>query len=163
MSRNIEQEMARHLDKCHKQARDKVIKARQAIADAVDASIEVGELLNKVHSHYKSATNKWLEDNTNIPANEARACTSTRYTATKRNAREDKRCLQLLGILNKQPARKSVRRVCKASPATVASNASASIMKAIKSRPVASMSKNERDVLKMNLRDIASLYVEACK
>jgi hypothetical protein len=36
-------------------------------------------------------------------------------------------------------------------------------MKAIKSRPVASMSKNERDVLKMNLRDIASLYVEACK
>ena len=160
---NIEQEMAGHMDKCHKQARDKVSKARKAIADAVDASIEVGELVDKVRSHYKSGANQWLADNTSISADEARAYTSTRYTSTKRNAREDKRCLQLLGILNKQPARTTTRRVTKASPATIASKASASVMRAIKARPVASMSKSERDVLKMNLRDIASLYVEACK
>ena len=163
MSSNIEQEMTRHMDKRHKQAQAKIAKARQAIADAVEASIEVAHLLDKVRSHYRSGANEWLAMNTSIGADDARAYTATHYTSTKRNAHEDKRCLQLLGVLMKQPARTSTRKASKASPATVASKASASVMKAMKDRPVASMSKSEREVLKMNLRDIASLYVEASK
>ena len=161
---NIEQEMAQHLDECHRQSQEKIQLARQAISEAVELSVQTAELLDKVRSHYKSGAPEWIDKHTIINRDEARAYTSVRHVASKRDAREDKRALQLVGILNKAPARaRALSKRIKPSPSTVASKASMTIMRAVKARPVASMSKSEREVLKLSLRDIASLYVEASR
>ena len=158
---NIEKQMAKHINACHQLAKRRIKAARKAIAKAVDAAIEVGELLGKVQSHHKGGVHDWACTNTKMDGLESRAYLSAQYTASKRDAAQDKRCLQLLGVLTKSPPRKPAKtKKQKPSAATVASKATASILSALENRSIEEMTPGERAVLKMNLEGVARIFVD---
>lgn len=160
---NIEQSMAQHVDACHRSAQEKIQAARQAVKEAVTAAVEVGELLAKAKSHHSGTIHTWSCEHTSMNGEQSRAYMSVHYVDGKREASEDKRSLQLLGVLKKAPARKPRKAKKTTTPATVASKASASIIKSLESRPLSEMTPDEREVLKMNLEQVARLFVEVSK
>lgn len=157
---NIENEMSLHVDARHKAAQREIKAARGALKRAVAACVEVGELLAKVKSHHSGTIHTWSCENTSMDGEQSRAYMSVHYVDSKRSASEDKRSLQLLGILKKAPARKPRKAKKTTTPATVASKASASILKSLESRPISEMTPDEREILKMNLEGVARLFVE---
>lgn len=160
----IEQAMSDHLRTKHELAQDKISKARKALRDAVNSVLEVSQLTDKVRSHYGKSAHQWMRDNVGVTTDQSKAYLTALNVSTKRDVANDRRCLCLLGLMDRAPAlAKRSRKVSPLSASTVASKASVMINKSLKQRSIADMSQSERHLLKSNLEDIAKIYLEASR
>ena len=127
--------------------------------EALQKVLLIGELINKTKDHHRSNTTQFLRDT--IPDDDQRAYIAAAYAASKRPLSSDKRCLQALGLMAKQPPRPMARKTRSAPTLTSNLNkASVAISSSLEGRPVESMSAMERQQLKAQIRHIAELFVK---
>ena len=129
------------------------------LKEALQKALLIGALIGKTKDHHKSNTTPFLRDT--IPDDDQRAYIAAAYAASKRPLSSDKRCLQALGLMAKQPPRPMARKT--RSKPTLTSNlnkASVAISSSLEGRPVDSMSAMERQQLREQIKHIAELFVK---
>ena len=130
----------------------------EILKEALQKVLLIGELINKTKDHHRSHTTQFLRDT--ISDDDQRAYIAAAYAASKRPLSSDKRCLQGLGLMAKQPPRPMARKTRTAPTLTSNLNkASVAISTSLDSRPVESMSAMERKQLKAQIQHIAELFV----
>ena len=145
----------------HKQARELIKKAHDAIHEAVAAAEYMGALVERTSRHKRNGTYRWLEDG-GIPQDDAKAYKTAYATGQKRSTASDRRTMRVLGIIDDQ---KIIRRgtTTKRQPKSLVSkidNATAQITKHLEGRPVSDMSLSEKVLIKQRMNALARLYVE---
>jgi len=162
---DINKEMLAEISKKHTETLALIHEARKATEIAVKSALYCGQLVSKTQRHKKSSTHSWLTENIgNLNGVQSRGYLSCHAVSQKREVIQDKRCLQLLAILPKQPAR-PVTKSTKA-PASLSSTVKAFVKKMeskLDTRPLNELSSIEKELLAKDLQPIAETYVRLVK
>jgi len=165
MSETIEQTLITELSDHHVKTQALIERARNAVKEATESAAYMGVLIDKVAASKKSTVYQWMSEHAKVDGQAARSYSLAHKTSLKRLAHSDRRCLLHLGILESQISSHKPERVKRppVSLNTKIHRANSSILEHVKTRPVGSMSANEKLVLKNNLEALAKLYVEASR
>jgi hypothetical protein len=145
----------------HDATQHKVAVARNAIKEATEEALAVGLLLSKSQRGNRETIHTWTCSNTSITPEQSKAYHSALAAGKNRDIANDKRILQLLGMLAKAaPRRTSGAKQLPQSPAQQLNKATAQLNKTLSKRGVDKMSEVERLQLREASRNIATLFVE---
>ena len=155
----IAKAMAQEIDSRHLLALEQVEEARKAVRKATETILGVGTLLSRVQRDKRETLHNWACTHTSVTGEQSRAYISAHAAGEKRDVANDKRILQIVGILDKAPPRKARTRAMKPSASQQVNKATAALNKSLKDRSVDQMSKVERMQLREATRQIATLFV----
>ena len=156
----IENTMLDEIQLQHDKATIAIEKARVAIREACDQAMVVGTLVDKAAAHKRMSLVPWITENTDLTGNDVKAYKSAYVVHAKRDLANDKRGLQLLGILDKAPPRTTVKTSVAPSAAQEVNRISARVSKKLSNRPINVMSSVEKLQLKQSIKPLAEIFVE---
>lgn len=156
----IENAMLSEIQLQHDKATTAIERARVAIREACEQAIVVSTLVDKSAAHKRMGLVPWIAENTDLTRNEVKAYKSAHVINIKRDLANDKRGLQVLGILDKARPQTTVKTSVAPSAAQEVNRISARVNKKLSKRPINVMSSVEKLQLKQSIKPLAEIFVE---
>ena len=104
----ISEQMASEVRTKHIETQDKIQRAHNAIKEACEAAIYLGQLVEKSQRSKRNSVFQWLSEEADVPGQIARSYLLAHNTNQKRKVHSDRRALLKLGVIENQE--KTVRR-----------------------------------------------------
>jgi len=163
---NINEQMASEVRAKHIEAQRKIQKAHNAIKEACEAAVYVGQLVEKSQRAKRNSVFQWLSEEADVPGQTARSYLLAHTTNQKRKVHSDRRALLKLGVMENQ-VKTDTRPKRKAPPASIGTKverARKSITEHLeKERKIEDMTPAELSLFKRQLTPLAEIYLRVCK